>query len=151
MDGSSFDPTTPPPAPTGPVVDYGLARRALLTSVRRGLTATTEVCDAHPELSRAARNIGEPRMDPCPICSHETVRWVRYVFGEELKQKSGSVVYPPEWLVELVQDHDQFTCYVVECCVDCGWNHLVRAYSAGRRYAAPLQRGPARRKRRSVE
>ena len=142
---------SPPPTPVGPVVDYGLARRAMLASVRRGITATTEVCDAHPELARAARNIGEARHDPCPICSHDSLRWVRYVFGEELKQRSGSVVYPPEWLLELAEDHDQFTCYVVECCVDCSWNHLVRAYSAGRRYGEPNGHQAPRRGRRSAE
>jgi Family of unknown function (DUF5318) len=133
--GTSFDPTVVPPHPAGEVVDYSLARRALLADVRRGLVATTDVCDAHPELARAARNIGEERDTPCPICSHETLRWVRYVFGDELKRRSGSVVYPAEWMSELVASHDQFTCYVVECCIDCSWNHLVRSYSAGRRFA----------------
>ncbi len=119
------------------MVDYSLARRATIASVRRGLTPSADVCDAHPELMRAARNIGEERDAPCPICSHRSMRWVRYVFGDELKSNSGRVVYPLTWLRELVDRYDQFTCYVVECCIDCGWNHLLRAYAAGRRYRSP--------------
>lgn len=136
ISGRSFDPTREPPTPTGPVVDYALARRASIASLRRGTLATTDVCDAHPELLRAGKNIGEVLEQPCPVCSHQSLRWVRYVFGDELKRDSGRVVYPAEWLQELATAYDQFTCYVVEVCVDCGWNHLIRAYVAGRRYRA---------------
>lgn len=130
----SFDPARPPKTAL-PTVDYSLARRSLLSQVRSGQLGVTDVCDAHPELLRAARNIGEKRDDICPICSHEEIRWVRYVYGDELKTNSGRVVYPAEWLGELVSKHDQFTCYVVEVCTDCCWNHLVRSYVTGRRYA----------------
>jgi Family of unknown function (DUF5318) len=134
LSGTGFDPTVRPPAPSGPVVDYTLARRSALASVRRGMIPTTDVCDAHPELLRAGKHIGEERSTPCPVCSHDSIRWVRYVYGDELKRNSGRVVYPAEWLSELARDHDEFTCYVVEVCIDCSWNHLIRAYSAGRRY-----------------
>lgn len=133
LSGTSFDPARPPRA-TGPTVDYGLARRSVLAAVRRGTMATSDVCDAHPELIRAAKNIGLSRDEVCPICSHEAIRWVRYVYGEELKRNSGRVVYPEEWLAELAGNHNEFTCYVVEVCIDCSWNHLVRSYMAGRRF-----------------
>ena len=120
--------------PRGPVVDYGLARRSTLVLLRRGVVATTSVCDAHPELLRAGKNIGETAAEPCPICSHDTLRLVRYVYGDELKHNNGRVVYPAAWLTELVDDHDSFTCYVVEVCVDCSWNHLVRSYVTGRKW-----------------
>lgn len=135
VSGRSFDPTVRPPQPSGPVVDYRLARRSVLTSLRRGTLDTTDVCDAHPELIRAAKHIGEERTESCPVCSHDAMKRVRYVFGDELKRNSGRVVYPPDWLSELSQSHDHFTCYVVEVCIDCAWNHLIRAYSAGRRYS----------------
>ena len=141
--GRSFDPTKPPSPSRAPSVDYSLARRSALAAVRKGLLGTTDVCDAHPELLRAAKNIGEPIDARCPICSHDTLKWVRYVYGDELRNNTGRVVYPAEWLDELSAAHDQFTCYVVEVCVDCSWNHLVRAYVAGRRYngrAAALPR-----------
>ena len=130
----SFDPTSRPPAFQGPSVDYRLARRSALASLRNGSLDTGDICDAHPELMRAGKNIGEDTNMPCPVCSHDTLKYVRYVYGEELKRNNGRVVYPPEWLRELVTTYDQFTCYVVEVCIDCAWNHLVKAYVAGRRY-----------------
>lgn len=142
--GTSFDPLDPPPT-SGPVVDYTLARRSVLAALRRGALATTDVCDAHPELLRAGRNIGTEIADRCPVCSHEALREVSYVYGDALKRNNGRVVYPPEWLVELAAEHDQFTCYVVEVCVDCAWNHLVHSYMAGRLYNS---RGSARRRER---
>jgi len=143
LSGTSFDPTRPP-RPRGPVVDYSLARRSVVLQVRRGIIGTAEVCDAHPELMRAAKNIGEDATAKCPICSHQTLRHVRYVFGDELKKDSGKVVYPTEWLAELAKRHDQFTCYLVEVCIDCSWNHLVRSFMTGRKYAS---NGSRRRER----
>jgi hypothetical protein len=144
MSGRSFDPTRPPRV-SGPTVDYALARRSVLASLRRGQLATSDVCDAHPELLRAGRNIGDEVDRVCPICSHESLRWVRYVYGDELKRNNGRVVYPRDWLSELASTHDQFTCYVVEVCIDCCWNHLIRSYLAGRRFSTPA--GAARRDR----
>jgi hypothetical protein len=116
------------------VVDYSLARRALLADVKRGRIGTSDVCDAHPELLRAARHIGELDDSICPVCSHDALRRVRYVYGDELKHNNGRVVYPSEWLGELARTHARFTCYVVEVCVDCAWNHLVRSYVTGTSY-----------------
>lgn len=143
LSGRSFDPTRPP-SQGGPTVDYTLARRSVLASVRRGTMGTSDVCDAHPELLRAARNIGSVDDHRCPICSHEALRHVSYVYGEELKRNNGRVVYPTEWLAELAAEHDQFTCYVVEVCTDCAWNHLVRSYEAGRRFEREPSKRPSR-------
>ena len=133
LSGTSFDPTRPP-GQSGPVVDYTLARRSALATLRQGGFDTADVCDAHPELLRAAKNIGQDLAEKCPVCSHETLKSVRYVYGEDLKRNNGRVVYPPEWLSELVSNYDQFTCYVVEVCIDCSWNHLLRSYMAGKRF-----------------
>jgi hypothetical protein len=134
LSGRSFDPTRPPATTSGPVVDYSLARRSTLEALRGGRLATTDVCDAHPELLRAGKNIGEDVSGPCPVCSHEALRRVRYVYGDELKQNSGRVVYPADWLRELADQYDQFTCYIVEVCTDCSWNHLLRSYVTGRKF-----------------
>jgi hypothetical protein len=136
--GRSFDPARPPRF-DGPTVDYSLARRSTLAALKRGRLHTSEVCDAHPELMRAGKNIGEDVDGPCPVCSHETLRYVRYVYGDELRHNSGRVVYPEGWLDELTRAHEQFTCYVVEVCVDCAWNHLMRSYLTGRRWSARAQ------------
>ena len=132
--GRSFDPTRMPPPPSGPSVDYRLARRAALSSLRQGSLDTGDICDAHPELMRAAKNIGESCDIVCPVCSHESLKLVRYVYGTDLKRDNGRVVYPDEWLREIAGRYEQFTCYVVEVCIDCAWNHLVRAYQAGTKY-----------------
>jgi Family of unknown function (DUF5318) len=137
LSGRSFDPKRPPVSTAGPVVDFSLARRSTLEALRGGRLATTDVCDAHPELLRAGKNIGEEVPALCPVCSHESLRWVRYVYGDDLKQNSGRVVYPADWLLELVANYDQFTCYVVEVCTDCAWNHLMRSYVTGRNFTAP--------------
>lgn len=147
--GRSFDPTRTPPPPAGPTVDYRLARRAALASVRSGSLDTADICDAHPELMRAAKNIGERCDPPCPVCSHDSLRLVRYVYGADLKRDNGRVVYPEEWLSELASRHEQFTCYVVEVCVDCAWNHLVRAYQAGTKFASGVRTGPRAKSSRS--
>jgi hypothetical protein len=141
-----FDPTQQRAETATPLVDYTLARRSVLASLRRGRLTTTDVCDAHPELLRAARNIGEVLESPCPVCSHSSLRVVRYVYGDELRHNNGRVVYPKEWLRELAASHERFTCYVVEVCIDCSWNHLVRSYSAGKKY--PLLRTRAVRQER---
>lgn len=122
------------------MVDYSLARRAVLASLRRGTSSTSDVCDAHPELMRAAKNIGEDGGAPCPVCARDSLKQVRYVYGETLKANSGRVVYPAGWLAELSRIHDDFTCYVVEVCLDCAWNHLLRAHAAGRRWPAGAAR-----------
>ncbi len=62
-------------------VDYRLARQALVAEYRKKRLARHEVCDAHPELVRAARELGEPTSIECPICEEANVVLVSYVFG----------------------------------------------------------------------
>ncbi len=128
-------------------IDYRMAKRAVVREVTRGSVPAADVCDAHPELLRAARNIGTPTARTCPICrladdradipiddSH-TLRLVTYVYGDSLRQKSGHVVWDDAELSELDRRYEDFTAYVVECCLVCGWNHLVESYLLGRRHA----------------
>src|SRR5688500_15237610 len=72
-------------------VDYRLARRATLVGLRNGFVSRPDVCDAHPELMRAARFIGEAAGRDCPICDHPELRIVYYTYGKELKRESGRV------------------------------------------------------------
>ena len=48
------------------VIDYTLAKRALLRDAQAGLQSVNELCDAHPELMRAAKYVGEPTRSDCP-------------------------------------------------------------------------------------
>ena len=127
--------------------DYRMARRAVVRQVLRGIVSREDVCDAHPELLRAAGNIGTPVHRSCPMCAladrradvpldeTRTLRLVTYVFGDDLKRKSGHVVWTRDELDALAASHQSFTTYTVECCLVCGWNHLVESYLLGRAYA----------------
>ena len=115
-----------------PVTDYALARRAVLADFRRGALTRLDVCDAHPELLRAAAHIGTPIDDECPVCGETNLRLVSYVYGDKLKQANGRCVTTPDELVRLGRSCDEFACYDVEVCPDCRWNHLRRQSLHGR-------------------
>lgn len=129
--------------------DYTLAKRAVLESLRRGGLRRLDVCDAHPELIRAARNIGDSIVRPCPVCGQQALRLVRYVYGDQLKELSGRPVYPKGWEAELAKRVDEFRCYSVEVCLECEWNHLAACYLMGKQYAQPPPslRSAARRRK----
>jgi hypothetical protein len=124
------------------VVEYGLARRATLASVRAGRTTLADVCDAHPYLLRAAKHHGEATDVGCPICRKQNVTHVTYVYGDELGQYAGRVKRTPE-LNEMAAEYGEFQAYVVEVCQSCGWNHLATSYVLG------TGEPPARRGRRA--
>jgi hypothetical protein len=115
------------------VVDYTLAKRATLKNLRGGRLSRHDVCDAHPDLLRAARHAGEARDGPCPVCTEDELVHVTYVFGDALATDSGRV-WPRAGLADLHRSVDEFACYVVEVCTACAWNHLVQRYLLGRRH-----------------
>jgi hypothetical protein len=124
------------------VVDYGLARRATLASVRSGHTTLADVCDAHAYLLRAAKFHGEATGLACPICAKTQLTHVTYVYGDELGQYAGRVKRGPE-LDEMATEYGEFRVYVVEVCQGCSWNHLATTYLLG------TGEPPARRGRRA--
>ena len=67
------------------VVDYSLAKRALLREVYADRVGVYEVCDASPYLKSAARFHGDPTEQRCPICRRENLTHVHYIYGDELK------------------------------------------------------------------
>lgn len=113
-------------------VDYTLAKRALLREVRLGLLSRADICDAHPELLRAAKHVGEPSRQDCPVCGTTRLVLLAYVFGDGLKQDNGRV-WPLETGLAMAADRPGSWCYVVEVCTGCQWNHLSEAFVA--RYA----------------
>jgi hypothetical protein len=108
-------------------VDYRLQRMRLIADVEAGMVARSEVCDAHPELLRVARNVAPPTSDDCPICDKPGLRMVCYVFGPRLGG-GGKCVTSLEERQRLARRRGDFACYDVEICPDCGWNHLLRRY-----------------------
>jgi hypothetical protein len=107
------------------IVDHRLARRMLINQVRLGRVSRTEVCDAHPELIRAARNVGVPTSADCPICEETKLSIVTYVFGHGLPA-SGRCVTTAKEIRQLRRHVGEQTAYVVEACPECRWHHLLR-------------------------
>lgn len=121
------------------VVDHRLTRRALINEFRRGRISRDTICDAHPELMRAARNLGEPTKTMCPICEESPVVLLTYVFGHGLP-KHGRCVTEREEILRLQRTSHDYTAYVVEACPACAWNHLLRVLPvSGRRRSAAAQ------------
>src|SRR5215470_7830689 len=86
---------SPTPVHCGTVrrhTDYALARRAVLRDLRSGRLSRLEVCDAHPELLRAARYVGERAPHDCPVCSGRAVSYVSYVYGDGLRAANGRCI-----------------------------------------------------------
>ena len=115
-------------------VDHRLARRHVLNEVKRGRLDRSDVCDAHPELLRAARGVGQVSDVVCPICEDATVRYLTYAFGPRMPAQ-GKLVETEKELARLDRGSAELQGYTVEACPACGWNHLQRSFAIGRRPA----------------
>ena len=115
----------------GGVVDHRLARRHMINEFRRGRLRQDQVCDAHPELIRAAKNLGTEATNSCPICAEHSLRLVTYVFGPRLPAH-GRCVSTAKELNILNARSEELTAYVVEACIECRWHHLLRVLPVGR-------------------
>jgi len=112
---------------TATSVDYTLRKRSVLHDFRSGRISRWEVCDAHPEIKRIARNVGEETRITCPVCRRQKLRLLNFVYGNGLNYENGRV-FPTKVIFNgLREKYSSFTCYVVEVCIDCNWNHLVRS------------------------
>jgi len=130
-----------PEAPTGEArVEYRLVRNAVVRDVQKGKLGTVDVCDAHPELLRAARNVGKPSGDDCPICELAGTVQVTYVFGAGLPP-GGRCPGTATELNPLRRREEPVLCYDVEVCPECAWHHLTRKYPAGGRVARTSRAG----------
>jgi len=115
-------------------VDYRLARSVVVSEFRKGRLSRLDVCDAHPELVRAAANVGEETAEDCPICEETKLRLVSYVFGTGLPP-SGKCVTTKREMSKLTRVSRDLACYVVEVCPSCAWNHLAQTFAVGARRA----------------
>ena len=116
-------------------VDYRLVRKHTLDEFRRGRLGRLDVCDAHPELLRAARNVGEARSEDCPICDEPSLTLVSFAFGARLPAHGRCITTRKE-LTQLKRGPQESTCYVVEVCTACAWNQLIRSFKLGNSRAA---------------
>ena len=123
------------------VIDYSLARRALLSELYSGRASTLDVCDAHPYLLRAAKYHGAPTDACCPVCRREPLTHVHYAFSDEMRDSSGQARGVEE-IPRLESEYAEVTVYVVEVCRNCSWNHLTTSFVIGR---AGISARPRRR------
>jgi Family of unknown function (DUF5318) len=123
-----------PPWVRSGTVDYRMARRHLINEFHRKRLSERDVCDAHPELIRAATHVGHKTQHDCPICEKAKLIYVSYVFGARLPAHGRCVTTAKEMAV-LSRSHDELACYVVEVCIECRWNHLARTFKSGRLHA----------------
>jgi hypothetical protein len=119
-----------PVTPRAGTVDYRLARRFLISEYRKGRLARHQVCDAHPELVRAAGQVGVATETVCPICETEPLVHVTYVFGPRLPAFGRCITEQGE-LAKLNKRAEPLTAYVVEVCRGCSWHHLTRTFGLG--------------------
>jgi hypothetical protein len=111
------------------VVDYTFAKRSLLRDFDHGIISRFDICDAHPELMRAARYVGERSSRPCPVCGKDELKLLAYVYSDHLKANNGRV-WELDKALSMAADHRGARCYVVEVCIGCSWNHLREAFVA---------------------
>ncbi|OFW56899.1 MAG: hypothetical protein A2W01_00495 [Candidatus Solincola sediminis] len=112
---------------TATSVDYTLRKRSVLHDFKVGRLSRYDVCDAHPEMQRIAKNVGEETRSDCPVCGREKLRLLNFVFGDGLGNDNGRVFSSKAIFNGLRKKYPDFTCYVVEVCIDCNWNQLIRS------------------------
>ncbi len=109
-------------------IDYRMRRIAALRDVRSGVTSSDDVCDAHPDLVRAARHIGTPTDQSCPMCEDEELTHVSYVFEGKGARTPGGRAVPRDALAAQAERFGELSVYVVEVCLGCHWHHLIESY-----------------------
>jgi hypothetical protein len=118
-------------------IEYRLMRESIVRQYRRGRLGRLDVCDAQPELLRVANNLGRQTTMTCPICEEAQLVHVSFAFGPRLPP-SGRALAPGE-ITKLTRTSDELACYVVEVCVACNWNHLLRMFTVGGRGRAQMR------------
>ena len=108
-------------------VSYRLARQGVIDDVRRGRRPRHEVCDAQPELRRVAASSGGSLEEPCPICDEADLVVVTFAFGPGLPL-GGRCLLTQGDVARLRPQAASVTCYLVEVCRSCGWNHLRASF-----------------------
>jgi len=109
------------------VVSYRLARERLVELYEQGQRTGDEICDAQPELRRVAHNFGTALNDPCPICAGDDLVAVSFAFGVGLPN-AGRVITDLAEAKKLRSRGRPSTCYLLEVCRQCWWNHLRESF-----------------------
>jgi hypothetical protein len=121
-------------------VEYRLLRDALARGVRSGKVAREDACDAHPELLRAAKNLGRSTGERCPVCEAAETVEVTYVFGAKLPP-GGTCPSSKAELHRLLRREEPVQAYSVEVCTACHFHHLLRRYPGAGPRSVSVGRG----------
>src|ERR1700744_5883981 len=124
-------------------VEYRIIRNGVVREVDRGKLLKTDVCDAHPELLRAARNVGRPTKEVCPICDDGRLVTVTFVFGAKLPP-GGRCPGTAAELKALCRRPEPVLLCGAEVCPACACHHLMRKSPAGGRTPRQKKAAPAR-------
>ncbi len=109
------------------VVSYRLSRQQTLKALEQGRKLSSEVCDAQAELRRVAHHHGVAIEEDCPVCEGEDLVQVTFAFGAGLP-RGGRCVSDSAQLEGLRSRGRATTCYRVEVCRHCWWNHLQESF-----------------------
>ena len=109
-------------------IDYRFQRQMILTDLAKGRVSRSELCDAHPELMRAARHGAPGAGETCPVCEDAEVVLVSYVFGPRLPAGGRCALSAAE-IGKYRARSGIYSVYEIEACPACGWNHRRRRYS----------------------
>lgn len=129
-------------------VDYTLARKATLRALQAGRVSRHEICDAHPDLLRAARFCGTKTGDLCPVCERGPLVLVSYAFSDEFPARENGRVWAEREITPLMQLREA-RLYTVEVCSDCAWNHLRTQVMFQNGKSRRVQRAGGRRRGRA--
>jgi hypothetical protein len=130
-------------------VDYRLQRRVALDNLSVANRALEQQCDAHPELLRAAKHLGDPRGEQCPVCHDVELVNLHYAFLLDGPKSQGGRVVEPSRLARYAERHGDLMVYEVEVCQGCHWNHLVSQRNVRR--PGPKATTPSRATKRSAD
>jgi hypothetical protein len=121
----------PLPAPDRSI-SHELDRRRVLRAVASGAVLRSRVCDADRAVTASAEVLGRPAGRDCPICgapaSGGELRLTQWIHGVTMGEKSGTARSLSEirHILASLSPGDDMTVHVVEVCLHCGWNHLLR-------------------------
>ena len=105
-------------------------RESIVKEFRWGRLGGPTSVTRQPELLRVARNLGRTTDTECPICEHHRLVHVTFAFGPGLPP-SGLAVANLNELSKTARPRADVSCYVVEVCTGCSWNHLLSVFEPG--------------------
>ncbi|KGM18196.1 hypothetical protein CAURIC_11235 [Corynebacterium auriscanis] len=120
------------------VVGRDLERARVLSQFRSGELRASDICDATSSLIASAEVLGHRAERLCPVCGSEKLYDTRWIHGELLGEKSGTARSVKEIDVvledfsqgrlqaEMAENPGEITVHIVEVCLHCRWNFLVR-------------------------